>query len=563
MTESPPQPDEKQVGSNIKDFVMTPVLFPGQMVPYEEMAKKRLENPNLLEWIREVLSQRIVGEDDCKVLLFLVALSYKTDEPQNCIFSGPPSTGKSYLCKNVLRLMPNVINVSRMTPAFLDRIGSDLSHYILYVSELGGAEQSLPILRVMLSEGELVLGTTERNDKGKIETMIVETKGSPPYITTTNQEIVERQLASRTWLQTVDTTPEQTRRVIRYQAKLARSAPLPEYTPEEMVLRTLVYMLKPNKVMVPFTEKLGELFPSTEVQARRDFNRLLSLIKVVTLLYQRQRLHVKVNGEDYLLASLQDLAHALRLITPVLLPTLYGLPQKAFELLKTFQEPPHLELEVKDVGAKAQLSDNRVREILNGLVDRGFLHKNTGSKPYKYQWTGKTLESGTILSIVDLAGFFSQTDFEKWLNENGTTYAGDSKDLYATYILPRGLLSSEPVVHSEDKPESTVLEENKLERPTMEPIVPNSKSFTAITLDNILGWLRLEFQQGNNPILEGPKPLEPIIKGKCPLCQQFGNLTHQVQFVNGDRIDALCLVCCRKIDDLIAEFRAKPEGSAP
>ncbi len=85
---------------------------------------------------------------------------------------------------------------------------------------------------------------------------------------------------------------------------------------------------------------------------------------------------------------------------------------------------------------------------------------------------------------------------------------------------------------------------------------------TALTLGNILAWLRLEFQQGNNPILEGPKPMEPIDWGKCQLCQQFGNLTHQVQFVNGERIDGLCLVCCRKINDVIEEFRAKIEGEA-
>ena len=498
------EPEETQTSSNIKDFVMTPILFPKDREPYERDAEKRLKDPMLLNWINGVLSERIVGENDTKTLLFLIALSYKTDEPQCCIISGPPSTGKSYLSKYVLRLMPNVINVSRMTPAFLDRIGSDLSHYILYVSELGGAEQSLPTLRVMLSEGELILGTTDRNEHGKIETIMIETKGSPVYVTTTAQEIIERQLASRTWLLSMDASAEQTRQILRHQAKVARSAPMPEFTQQEMILRTLVYALKPMKVMIPFTEKLAELFPSAEPQARRDFNRLLALIKTICLLHQRQRLIVKVNGAEYLVANLQDLSHALKLIKPVLLPTLYGLPQKAFELLKIFQEADaSAEFRVKDIGAKCGLSDNRTREILNGLVDRGFLHKEGTPKPYRYSWTQKNLEEGTILSIVPLSDFFSQEEFETWLSQQTLTNCGESKNLYDKYILPSLLLSSELVVTSEDKPKTTDSKQEKRKTSTTAEIVAHSSvSPTAVTVENVLGWLRLEWKRGTDQEFE-------------------------------------------------------------
>ena len=93
-------------------------------------------------------------------------------------------------------------------------------------------------------------------------------------------------------------------------------------------------------------------------------------------------------------------------------------------------------------------------------------------------------------------------------------------------------------------------------------VIPSSLGTSSVTLDNILGWLRLEFQKGHNPIREGPKPLEPVEKGKCDLCPRVEWRTHQLQFSDGTRIDGFCLECCRRIDDLIQEFRGKFEGSA-
>jgi hypothetical protein len=120
-----------------------------------------------------------------------------------------------------------------------------------------------------------------------------------------------------------------------------------------------------------------------------------------------------------------------------------------------------------------------------------------------------------------------------------------SEGVFASEIMEKDHEISMP------KPVDTPLEVGKLgHTDTMLPVA---------TIENVLAWLRLEFQQGHNPIREGPKPLEPIDKGKCQLCQQFGNLPWQVQFDDGSRIDACCLSCGGKINDLVGEFRAKLE----
>jgi len=79
----------------------------------------------------------------------------------------------------------------------------------------------------------------------------------------------------------------------------------------------------------------------------------------------------------------------------------------------------------------------------------------------------------------------------------------------------------------------------------------------AMTIDNILGWLRLEFQRGNNPVLQCVL-LDQVEKGTCPLCQKHNvHLTWQIQFVNGDKVDACCLNCGNRIDEEVKLFLEK------
>jgi len=491
--------DEKpsEGSASITNFLLNPVLFPGQIEPYVQQINEKLHNPDILEWVTEVLSNRIVGENLNKLTLFLIALSYKTDESQGAILTGPPAIGKSHVTKNVLRLFPNVINLSRITGAVLDRLGIDLSHYILYISELGGQEQATSTLRVMLSEGELRLATTEMHD-GKIRPKVIQTTGVPVYVTTTTQEVVERQLASRTWMLNLDTTKEQTRRILHYQAVKASSITRDEYTEDEMVLRSLLYRLKRHKVLIPYAEKMSGLFPSEESQARRDFKRLLALIKCVTLIFQKQRALVTSGGEEVLLANLTDLAYTLKLIRPILFTTLYALPKKAFEVLDVFKKIGSEEYTVKDVARQMELSQNRTRTIMNGLVDRAFLYKDDSRKPYKYSWTEKDLEEPTILSTVNLGDFFTQEEFEYWFDSNHCTCSKASSIIYQTYIAPSSQLDNvEKVEHRENMAETRFDAEKTVERSTVTETVHPRES-----LQEIIQKLRNTWNRGTQQDFE-------------------------------------------------------------
>jgi predicted transcriptional regulator len=478
----------------IEAFLMTKPLSNEERARLKAEAEERLKDPQLLEWIGQVLSRRIVGESGLKKLLFLIALSYKTDEPQAAILQGPPSVGKSWICKNVLRLFPNVLNLTRITPAALDRLQVNLSNYIFYVTELAGGEQAGPSFRVMLSEGELRLATAEADERGKIKPHIVETIGTPVYITSTIQEIVEEQLASRTWQLRPDASPEQTRLILAFQSKEASTIQPEGFSHEENVLRCLIEMLQPSRILVPYAEKLSGLFPSEEAQARRDYKRLLSLIKVIALLHQRQRAVVECQGEKVLLASLNDLAEALRLIKPVLLPTLYKLPQKAFDALAFIMKKEPSQVTVRDVAAEIGLSESRTRKILNAMVDRGFLYKDESTRTHKYEWTGKKLEDIALLSTPISTAFFSLEEFENWFSANKCSCSEAPREVYLSSVVhglnhgERYLEPPQEQMHkNEEKPESSLktTEEPYKMGVSQKPISPPTSTLRLMQLDDL------------------------------------------------------------------------------
>jgi len=495
-----PDAGEEAGFKGVETFLMTKPLSNKERMRLKAEAEERLKSPDLLKWIGQVLSRQIVGEGSLKLLLFLIALSYKTGEPQAAILQGPPSVGKSWICKNVLRLFPNVLNLTRVTPAALDRLQVNLSNYIFYVTELAGGEQAGPSFRVMLSEGELRLATAERDEKGKIKPRIVETVGTPVYVTSTTQDIVEEQLAGRTWQLRPDTSPEQTRLILAFQSKQASTVQPEGFSHEENVLRCLIEELQPHRVLIPYAEKLSGLFPSKEAQARRDYKRLLSLVKVIALLHQRQRAVVECRGEKVLLAGLGDLAEALRLIKPVLLPTLYALPRKAFEALAFIMKGGSSQFTVRDVAKEVRLSENRTREILNAMVDRGFLYKDRSTRPYKYEWTGKKLEEVTILSIEISTAFFSLEEFENWFSANKCTCSETPRGIYLSFIVHHGnareiysLHPQERVHKNEKKRELSPKTVEKPPKITMSPIVtlpPTSPE--ALRPENVLQLVELD-----------------------------------------------------------------------
>src|SRR6266480_2311986 len=184
------------------------------------------KDPNLLDFIKtRFLDPVTTGEDNNKLLLFLICCSCVTENPLSAIVKGPSGTGKSHLANRVLdvfRKTGHVIEFSRITPAYLENMAKkdpshsvDLTGKILFIDELRGI-QSSQAPKLLISEGRLRLGTVAENR----QSVEVDVKGTPTIITTTTQPALDDpEFENRVIPIQIDETEDQTRAIIRRTAE--------------------------------------------------------------------------------------------------------------------------------------------------------------------------------------------------------------------------------------------------------------------------------------------------------------------------------------------------------
>src|SRR5205823_5482517 len=130
------------------------------MTPAErEEALAFLKNPGLIALILEdFVLMGVVGEDDNKFLVFLVATSRKLDHPLSLSVVSGSSAGKSWLLNRCVDLMPpeDVCRFTQMSPRalFYDEPGR-YKHKILHIEEAIGAKDADLGVRSMQSERRL------------------------------------------------------------------------------------------------------------------------------------------------------------------------------------------------------------------------------------------------------------------------------------------------------------------------------------------------------------------------------------------------------------------------
>ncbi|MEM2030756.1 MAG: hypothetical protein QXV35_05365, partial [Archaeoglobaceae archaeon] len=313
----------------------------------EELKKKAndlLNRKDILKVVRQILDKRIVGEDENKLLLFLICLS-KEVEPQACLLVSESGAGKSYMLHQILEIfIEDVLWFSRITPSALDRIGRDLTGKIFAIEEEAGiTPEAEAMIRAWISEGQLKLLTTVRDEEGNIKTAEIETKGKPVFLSTTTKRKIDDERETRIWIISPDPSEEQTKLVNLFSAEREARVNFDTGDEEIRVLREALKILRgENKntiVKIPFATKLAESFPSERVRARRDFKKLLALIKVSAYLHSRNRPKIETeNGKKVIIATPGDLGIVWRLITKAIKPTLTGLTPSHEEVLKVAEE---------------------------------------------------------------------------------------------------------------------------------------------------------------------------------------------------------------------------------
>jgi hypothetical protein len=404
-------------------------------------------DPNLLNTITKIyLDPKIVGEDKNKQLLFLVACSTFTANPLSAIVKGPSSAGKSYLVNRVLdifRRLEMVIQYSRMTPAFLENLPNkdrppkprqgkdesnqdyldrleewkknlpksvDLKRKILFIDEFKGI-QNTQAPKLIISEGKLTLGTVDINR----QSVELEVTGTPSIISTTTQPALEDpEFENRVLSIQIDETQDQTGQILGHIAK--RFADPAEDLTEELRLKQLVNFFHEldyaKGIANPFGDLVKQDYPSKNIQARREFSKLLSLANVVTWLYQQQRRQAKKGFDIVFVTDLADIDKVKSIALGSLRESLAGLSEKEQVLLdyaKSTLTPLSIRDFVTGTRRTVRRSDEWVRQHVKRMAEEGYLEPvEENKKPFTWQYSAlqpETLEiqtekySNEILSV--------------------------------------------------------------------------------------------------------------------------------------------------------------------
>src|SRR2546426_1268543 len=317
------------------------------------------KHSNLLDFIKEnYLDPTIIGEDNNKQLLFLICCSAFTDNPLSAIVKGPSGAGKSHLVNRVLDLFRKlgvVIEYSRITGAYLENMATkdrprhpnpkdpdyerkladyelerrkprsiNLTGKILFIDELRGI-QNAQAPKLLISEGRLRLGTIINGEPVEIEV-----KGTPVIITTTTLAVLEDpEFENRVMPVQIDESEDQTRQVLQHEAEhfADPSEDLTEYRRTQAIV-DFFNTLRPYKVANPFATEIQNDYPTKNIEARRDFPKLMALSNVVTWLYQHQRRHAKKGLDLVTVTDSADIARVRQLALAPLRESLAGLSEK-------------------------------------------------------------------------------------------------------------------------------------------------------------------------------------------------------------------------------------------
>jgi len=356
-------------------------------------AESILENDNPLTLIKEQLDHLIAGEEENKLLLFVLLLSAKTRDPdftEMILFKSSSGGGKSTLA-NYLTGFYNTKKLGRVTRTALDY--TDLQNYeVLYLQELGqldSEEHGISTIKFLSTEdkGYTIEFTVRDKETGMFTTR---TKHIPPLtvVSSTTRVNLDGQYERRNWILSVDETPEQTERIRKLQARqeLEKGEVALGLRGEtsadraRRVLEAVVYKIKPHPVVILFPDTLMGILQSPRLRIRGDFKKITRLVKYYAWLKAKTIPSVKVGDKTILFPRPQDALEILKVAERSLVYMAHDIEGRDMKLLEGMEAlglvnrgdiiTPDLREELRLLLGYAKIT---ILKYLNHLVDRGFL----------------------------------------------------------------------------------------------------------------------------------------------------------------------------------------------
>lgn len=279
-----------------------------------EKAVQFLSNNRLLDNIDKLLEQSgIVGEEDNRKLLFILASSYKMPYLLHALIQGTSGEGKSHLLNSIAECMPqeDVMNLTRITSKSLYHYREkELMNKLVLVQDFDGLDEEAQFaFREMQSAKFLSSSTVVKDMFGQTrgKTKIVQSHFAS--LTATTKAEVYYDNMSRSVVLGVDESQEQTLRIIKAQnMKIAGISNKDSEDQAKQLLRNAMRVLKSYEVVNPFADKL--MLPLEAKMLRRLNSQFQNFVSQITILHQYQR---KQDDKGRLIATKEDIIQAVEI----------------------------------------------------------------------------------------------------------------------------------------------------------------------------------------------------------------------------------------------------------
>lgn len=352
-----------------------------------EQAREVLDSPDPLEIVKTAITDSGYGGDVQVPLLSYIAATSRVltmrsgAMPVHLLLHGQASSGKSYALTTIFRLLPEsaVHKIDASSPRTLIYDRAELKHRVLVYSEAdslpaGEDNPAASAVRNLLQEHELNYDATVRDpEKGGFTVMQIRKEG-PTVLFTTATRRLGHQLESRLFVVDVPDSQKQIQMALKAQAALELNGA--KAPPAGLVeFQELLQVCAPWDVFIPFVEQLAEEIGRSPAASRilRDFARIVSMIKAVTVIRHQQRTR---DAQGRLVAEIADYQTVYELVKDIYSASVSGASQgvrEVVEAVKQLKADKITQVRNVDVAKKLGQSDMSVSRNVRAAKKGGWL----------------------------------------------------------------------------------------------------------------------------------------------------------------------------------------------
>ncbi len=347
-----------------------------------------LEQKNLLQNLNQLIEKAgIIGEENSRLLLFLITISYLNKSPLHGIVQGSSGSGKTHIISRIADLMPqeDVLRFTRITESSLYNWGEfDLFQKIIIIEDLDGLkEDALYALREFISNQVLRSSVTIKDKKGNNKSSHKIVKGQFSSLSATTKGELYEDNMNRSFIVAINESEEQTKKIIDYQ-NLKNAGMIDRNNEQKAIsfIQKLVKNLKCYEVVNPYAM---ELQLPNKVKNKRRLNEMVqSIIKQITILNQYQR---KQTSDGKLITEIEDLEQGIEILFESIILKIDeldgSLRQFLEKLKKRFEQRDFNRFEAMEyTGFKKSQLQVYLNELVRleylkqkGFVNKGFTYK--------------------------------------------------------------------------------------------------------------------------------------------------------------------------------------------